>query len=80
MSFFDRALLKDRNFVTGLLFAFVVGMILYGTMSLLPTFLQGLMDYPVVYTGIVTAPRGVGTMIAMVDRRAHRAEASTCAS
>ncbi|HKB53893.1 MAG TPA: EmrB/QacA family drug resistance transporter, partial [Ramlibacter sp.] len=28
--------------------------------------LQTLMDYPVVYTGEVTAPRGVGTMIAMV--------------
>ena len=66
VSFFDRALLKDRNFVTGLFFAFIVGMILYGTMALLPTFLQGLMDYPVVYTGIVTAPRGIGTMIAMV--------------
>ncbi|MFT4268966.1 MAG: DHA2 family efflux MFS transporter permease subunit [Xenophilus sp.] len=65
-SFFDRELLKDRNFVTGLLFAFIVGMILFATMSLLPTFLQGLMGYPVVYTGMVTAPRGVGTMIAMI--------------
>ncbi|MDI3383887.1 MDR family MFS transporter [Xenophilus aerolatus] len=65
-SFLDRALLKDRNFVTGLLFAFIVGMILFATMSLLPTFLQGLMGYPVVYTGAVTAPRGVGTMIAMI--------------
>ncbi|MBS0427392.1 MAG: DHA2 family efflux MFS transporter permease subunit, partial [Proteobacteria bacterium] len=46
-SFLDRALLKDRNFVTGLLFAFIVGMILFATMSLLPTFLQGLMGYPV---------------------------------
>ncbi len=50
VSFFDRDLLKDRNFVTGLLFAFIVGTILYGTMALLPTFLQNLMDYPVVYT------------------------------
>ena len=66
VSFFDRALLKDRNFVTGLFFAFIVGMILYGTMALLPTFLQSLMDYPVVYTGIVTAPRGIGTMLAMM--------------
>jgi DHA2 family multidrug resistance protein len=66
VSFFDRDLLKDRNFVTGLLFAFIVGMILYATMALLPNFLQGLMDYPVVYTGMVTAPRGIGTMIAMI--------------
>jgi DHA2 family multidrug resistance protein len=66
VSFFNRDLLKDRNFVTGLLFAFIVGMILYGTMALLPSFLQGLMGYPVVYTGAVTAPRGIGTMIAMI--------------
>ncbi|WHZ09890.1 MAG: Inner-membrane proton/drug antiporter (MSF type) of tripartite multidrug efflux system [Burkholderiaceae bacterium] len=73
-SFFDRDLLKDRNFVTGLLFAFIVGMILYGTMALLPTLLQNLMDYPVVYTGEVTAPRGIGTMLAMivVGRLVHR--------
>jgi DHA2 family multidrug resistance protein len=66
ISFFNRALLKDRNFVTGMLFAFIVGMILYGTMALLPSFLQGLMDYPIVYTGMVTAPRGIGTMLAMM--------------
>jgi MFS transporter, DHA2 family, multidrug resistance protein len=66
VSFVDRDLLKDRNFVTGLFFGFMVGTILYGTMALLPMFLQSLMDYPVVYTGMVTAPRGVGTMIAMI--------------
>jgi DHA2 family multidrug resistance protein len=66
VSFFNRALIKDRNFVTGMLFAFIVGMILYGTMALLPSFLQGLMNYPIVYTGIVTAPRGIGTMLAMM--------------
>ena len=65
-SFVDRELLKDRNFVTGCVFGFIVGVVLYGTMALLPLFLQGLMDYPVVYTGLVTAPRGVGTMIAMI--------------
>jgi MFS transporter, DHA2 family, multidrug resistance protein len=74
VSFFDRDLLKDRNFVTGSAFAFIVGVVLYGTMALLPTFLQSLMDYPVVYTGEVTAPRGVGTMLAMivVGRLVHR--------
>ena len=64
-SFFDRRLLKDANFVTGLLFAFIVGMVLYATMALLPTLLQGLLGYPVVYTGMVMAPRGVGSLISM---------------
>jgi DHA2 family multidrug resistance protein len=66
VSFVNRELLKDGNFVAGALFGFVVGMILFGTMALLPTFLQTLMDYPVVYTGMVTAPRGIGTMAAML--------------
>jgi DHA2 family multidrug resistance protein len=65
-SFLNRALLKDRNFVTGVAFAFVVGMILYATMALLPSLLQGLLNYPVITTGIVMAPRGLGTMIAMM--------------
>jgi len=72
-SFFDRRLLKDSNFVTGLLLAFIVGMTLYATMALLPNLLQGLLGYPVVYTGLVMAPRGVGTMVAMllVGRMLH---------
>jgi DHA2 family multidrug resistance protein len=65
-SFVDRELLKDRNFLTGCAFGFIVGVVLYGTMALLPLFLQGLMQYPVVYTGVVTAPRGIGTMLAMI--------------
>jgi len=66
LSFLNRGLLKDRNFITGTLFAFVVGMILYATMALLPSLLQGLLNYPVIYTGEVMAPRGIGTMLAMV--------------
>ena len=66
ISFLDRDLLKDRNFVTSSMFGFIVGVVLYGTMALLPTLLQNLMDYPVVYTGEVTAPRGIGTMLAMI--------------
>jgi MFS transporter, DHA2 family, multidrug resistance protein len=64
-SFLNRDLLKDTNCVVGTLLMFLIGMPLYGTMTLLPTMLQDLMNYPVFTTGLVTAPRGVGTMIAM---------------
>ena len=47
------------------------------TMALLPTLLQGLMGYPVVYTGMVMAPRGIGTMIAMLAGRPAGAATST---
>jgi DHA2 family multidrug resistance protein len=65
-SFLSRALLTDRNFVTGTIFMFFVGVVLYGTLALQPQMLQGLMDYPVITAGIVTAPRGIGTMVAMM--------------
>ncbi|HLI12902.1 MAG TPA: DHA2 family efflux MFS transporter permease subunit [Alphaproteobacteria bacterium] len=64
--FLNPTLLKDRNFATGTFFIFIVGIILYATLALLPPLLQDLMNYPVVTTGLVTAPRGIGTMIAMI--------------
>jgi DHA2 family multidrug resistance protein len=64
-SFLNRALLKSPNFVAGTVLMFFIGGILSGTLALLPTMLQALLNYPVVTTGLVTTPRGFGTMIAM---------------
>ena len=64
--FLEPGLFRDRNYSLGLVFIFVVGIILLATLALLPPFLQNLMGYPVVTTGFVLAPRGVGTMTAML--------------
>jgi DHA2 family multidrug resistance protein len=64
-SFLNRELLRDGNCIVGTLLMFLIGIPLYGTMTLLPLMLQNLMNYPVVTTGLVTAPRGIGTMAAM---------------
>ena len=64
-SFLNRDLLKSPNFIAGTLLMFAVGMIMTGTLALLPTMLQQLMNYPALTTGLVTAPRGLGTMVAM---------------
>jgi DHA2 family multidrug resistance protein len=66
VSFLNRSLLRDPNFVTGILFSFILGAILFATMALLPALLQGLLGFPVVHTGLLMAPRGIGTMLAMV--------------
>jgi len=63
--FFDRALARDRNFVTASVFGFFVGVLLFSTMALLPPMLQVLMDYPVFTSGLVTMPRGIGSWLAM---------------
>ncbi len=75
--FIEPGLFRDRNFSVGLIFIFIIGVILLATMALLPPFLQNLMGYPVIDVGFVLAPRGVGTMIAMmaVGRLAGRVDA-----
>jgi DHA2 family multidrug resistance protein len=64
-SFLNRDLLKSPNFAAGTVLMFFVGGILSGTLALVPTMLQSLLNYPVFTTGLVTAPRGIGTMAAM---------------
>ena len=64
--FLDLRLFRDRNFVTGLIFIFVIGVILLATLALLTPFLQLMLQYPVMRAGILLAPRGIGTMVAMM--------------
>jgi MFS transporter, DHA2 family, multidrug resistance protein len=65
-SFVSRELLKSPNFVAGSLLMFAVGVILSGTLALLPSMMQELMNYPVFDAGWMMAPRGLGTIVAML--------------
>jgi len=64
-SFLNRELLKSPNFVAGSVLMFGVGMILSGTLALVPSMMQVLMNYPVFDAGWMMASRGFGTMLAM---------------
>ena len=64
--FLPPGLFKDRNFAAGVLLIFMVGVMLLATMALLPPFLQNLLGFPVIETGYLMAPRGIGTMVAMM--------------
>ena len=64
--FIEPKMFADRNFTVGLIFIFTVGIILLATLALLTPYLQNLMGYPVITAGLVLAPRGIGTMIAMM--------------
>jgi DHA2 family multidrug resistance protein len=64
--FISPQMFSDRNFSVGLLFIFMVGVILLATLALLTPYLQNLMGYPVITAGVVLAPRGIGTMVAMI--------------
>lgn len=62
---FDRELFLNRNLAVGMLFMVVIGISTMAPMALLPPMLQQLFGYPVVDTGIMLAPRGVGVLISM---------------
>lgn len=64
--FINPTMLKDRNFSVSLLFMAVVGVVLFATLALMPPFLQTLLGYPVFTVGLLLAPRGLGTMVAML--------------
>ena len=63
----DRRMLRDRNVMTGFAFITLVGLLMVGTTAMLPTMLQTLFGYPVIDTGILQMPRGVGMMLAMMS-------------
>jgi DHA2 family multidrug resistance protein len=62
--FVDPRLLADRNFVTANIFGFMLGILLFSTMALLPPMLQELLGYPVMTSGLVMMPRGLGSLAA----------------
>ena len=58
-------LLKYRSFACGIGLATVLGFVLYGSLVLLPLFMQTLLGWTAVTAGLWTSPRGVGTAICM---------------
>ncbi len=64
--FIPPVLFTDRNFAAGLAMMFTTGTILVSSSSLMAPWLQGLANYPVEAAGLIMAPRGIGTMTAMI--------------
>src|SRR3954465_8518713 len=54
------------NFMLGTMLMTVMGMVLYGSTALLPLFLQTLLGYPALQSGLTLSPRGFGSIVAMV--------------
>ena len=64
--FFHRDLAKDRNFVACAIFGLFVGALLFSTTALLPTFMQNLLGYSALQSGLASMPRGVGSFCAFI--------------
>jgi DHA2 family multidrug resistance protein len=62
----DLRVLVNRNFAVGTSLMVVMGIVLYGTIALLPLFLQTLLGYPAVSSGMAVSPRGFGAIVSML--------------
>jgi len=58
-------LFRHRTFAVGSSFSLILFFGLYGSIVLLPLFMQTLLGFPAVTAGLWNAPRGIATMVAM---------------
>jgi len=63
---FDPYLFKDRNFVISCLMMSGMGLGLFGSLVLQALMLENLFGYPTFTTGLMMAPRGIASMMAMI--------------
>src|SRR5262249_12333119 len=57
---------RDRNYLGGVIFMAVIGVVLFGTMALVTPFLQHVIGYPIMTAGMLLAARGIGTLVGMM--------------
>ena len=62
---FEREIITNGNLLVAMFFMIIVGVLMTATMALLPPMLQAIYGYPVLDTGILLAPRGLGVLISM---------------
>ncbi len=63
--FFDPRLFQDRTFVVSTIIMLLIFVTYYGSMVLTPQMLQSELNYPVFTAGMIMAPRGLGTIVAI---------------
>jgi DHA2 family multidrug resistance protein len=61
----DLRVLKDRTFSAGVFIMTMLGFVLYASLMLLPIFLQTLLGYPALQSGLALSPRGIGSLCTM---------------
>lgn len=62
----DFALLRDRSFAAASVILLGFGLAMFGTIAVLPIFVQGLLGYPVVDAGLLFVPRGLAAAASML--------------
>ncbi|MBP7211710.1 DHA2 family efflux MFS transporter permease subunit, partial [bacterium] len=65
-SLIDIEVFKDRNFTIGTIMMVIIQGVMYGSIVIMPLFLQSLLKYTAFLSGIATMPRGVGSITAII--------------
>ena len=61
--FFTPHLFSDRTFLSSLLIAFITFALMFSSTALMPQLLQNLLGYPVFAAGMLSMPRGFGSIL-----------------
>jgi MFS transporter, DHA2 family, multidrug resistance protein len=61
----DLRAFKERTYSAGVFLMTTLGFVLYGSLVILPIFLQTVLGYPALQAGVAMFPRGLGSFIAM---------------
>ena len=56
----DLRIFANRNYAVGVMLMTVLGAVLYGTVAAQPIFMQTLLGYPALESGLAISPRGIG--------------------
>jgi DHA2 family multidrug resistance protein len=62
----DLRVLRNRNLAVGTFLIGLIGIVIYGTVTLLPLFLQDLLGYTAYDSGLAVSPRGIGALISLL--------------
>jgi DHA2 family multidrug resistance protein len=64
--FVDPALFKNRNFTIGMIYIFVLAMLMFGFIGIFPAMMQKHLGYSILASGIIMSPRGMTTFVASI--------------
>ena len=64
--FVDPSLFRNRNFTIGMVYIFMLAMLIFGFLGIFPAMLQKHLGYSVLASGLLMSPRGLATFVASI--------------
>jgi DHA2 family multidrug resistance protein len=61
--FVDPVIFRDKNYMSGIVLRVLFGVMLFGSLVMIPPFLQNQGGYPLIDSGVIMAARGGGAMV-----------------